>query len=205
MVIAKSRVGERTRINDPQKMRGRILDAAADLFQSGGYNATSMQDVMTAAGVTGGALHHHFATKKQLGLAVVNERVAPAVRESWIEPVKRASDPVEGIREAFEAIRSDLSSQGYVRGCPLNNLAIELAYADADFRESLQGIFAEWRDAIAARLGAREGGRKPGATDSADLAAFVVATYSGAMAMAKAEQSTAPMEAAWRVLQRSLR
>jgi TetR/AcrR family transcriptional repressor of nem operon len=205
MAIAKSRMGERTRINDPQKMRGRILDAAADLFQSGGYNATSMQAVMAAAGVTGGALHHHFATKKQLGLAVVKERVAPAVRESWIEPVKRASDPVEGIREAFEAIRSGLSSQGYVRGCPLNNLAIELAYVDADFRDSLQGIFAEWRDAIAGRLAAREGARKPGATESADLAAFVVATYSGAMAMAKAEQSTAPMEAAWRVLQQSLR
>src|ERR1051325_10404570 len=76
----------RTRTNDPAGMRTRVLDVAATLFQEHGYHATSMHDVMAAAGVTGGALHHHFPSKKALGLAVIRERVVPAVAETCMAP-----------------------------------------------------------------------------------------------------------------------
>jgi len=69
----------RTRQNDPEGLRARVLDAAADLFEVRGYHATSMKDLMQATGVSGGALHHHFPTKKSLALAVIADRVAPAV------------------------------------------------------------------------------------------------------------------------------
>ena len=55
------------RKNDPAGVRARILDAAYDLFQSRGYSATSVHEIAGAARVTGGALHHHFATKKAIG------------------------------------------------------------------------------------------------------------------------------------------
>jgi AcrR family transcriptional regulator len=38
------------RRNDPEGLRGRVLDAAFDLFQARGYNGTSMQDIWAAAG-----------------------------------------------------------------------------------------------------------------------------------------------------------
>ena len=63
------------RRNDPQALRGRVLDAAAALFQSNGYGATTTQQIAAAAAVTHGAMHHHFPTKKALGLAVVRERL----------------------------------------------------------------------------------------------------------------------------------
>ena len=43
------------RTNDPEGMRARILDAAADLFQARGYHDTSVQDVKRRAGVSSGA------------------------------------------------------------------------------------------------------------------------------------------------------
>ena len=69
----------RTRFNDPEAMRRRVLDAAAEAFQSHGYHSTSTHDIMRAAGVTGGAFHHHFPSKKALAVAVIRERVAKAV------------------------------------------------------------------------------------------------------------------------------
>jgi len=69
----------RTRINDPEGLRQRVLDAAASLFQAQGYSATGTQDIFATAGITSGAFYHHFAGKKELGLAVVRERVAVAV------------------------------------------------------------------------------------------------------------------------------
>ncbi|TIW14393.1 MAG: helix-turn-helix transcriptional regulator, partial [Mesorhizobium sp.] len=84
----KMRPGKRT--NDPDGLRKRVLDVAEASFQVRGYHASSLGDLMAAAGVTGGALHHHFPTKKALALAVIEERVSAAVEETWIAPVQAA-------------------------------------------------------------------------------------------------------------------
>ncbi|NIJ39167.1 AcrR family transcriptional regulator [Sphingopyxis panaciterrae] len=185
-------------------MRARILDAAAELFQARGYHDTSVQDVKRLAGVSSGAFHHHFESKKALGLAVVHERVTGALRAAWLDPVLAAPTAADGVREAMRAIGGELGEQGFVRGCPVNNLAVELAFSDADFRDALRAIFAGWQDSIAARLAA---GPMPPAfagAAPADLARFIVAAYSGAMTMAKTEQSPAPLDATTAILVRLL-
>ncbi|HEY5155025.1 MAG TPA: helix-turn-helix domain-containing protein [Acidimicrobiales bacterium] len=72
--------------------RTTILAAARRLFGSEGYAQTSTEDVAAAAGVTKGALYHHFANKNELMRAVyeqvkreITEQVAPAFvdNESW--------------------------------------------------------------------------------------------------------------------------
>jgi len=178
----------RKRINDPQGMRKRVLDVAEGAFQVRGYHASSLGDLMTAAGVTGGALHHHFPTKKALAMAVIEERVAAAVEQTWIVPVLAAASAREGVRAVFEAVAAELEQQGFVRGCPLNNLAHELSLADPDFRTALAGIFSAWRQAIADKIATdQQTGREQG-TDPRRFAALTVATYSGAMSMAKTAQ-----------------
>ncbi|RWD65678.1 MAG: TetR family transcriptional regulator [Mesorhizobium sp.] len=169
-------------------MRCRVLDVAEDSFQARGYHASSLGDLMAAAGVTGGALHHHFPTKKALALAVIEERVAAAVQETWVEPVRAAPSAREGVRTVFEAVAAQLERQGYVRGCPLNNLAHELSLADADFRIALADIFAGWRRAIADKMRTDQEGGGEGGTDPDRFAALTVAAYSGAMSMAKTAQ-----------------
>ena len=169
-------------------MRKRVLDVAEESFQAHGYHASSLGDLMTAAGVTGGALHHHFPTKKALAMAVIEERVAAAVEETWIAPVLAAASAREGVRMVFEAVAAELERQGFVRGCPLNNLAHELALADPDFRTVLAGIFSAWRQAIADKIRADQQAGSEQGTDPQRFAALTVAAYSGAMAMAKTAQ-----------------
>lgn len=206
--MAERAARERRRANDPEGMRRRVLDAAAAAFQSRGYHSTSTQEVMREAGVTGGALHHHFPTKKALGLAVIRERVAGTVEETWIAPFVSAPTAAEGIRTVFGRILDGLNRRGTVVGCPLNNLALELSLADADFRSALGAVFEEWQAAVARKLRTERGAgtaAQDGTQDGADtLAAFIVASYSGAMAMAKTAQDTAPLEACARQLVRLL-
>ncbi|MEP6564234.1 MAG: TetR/AcrR family transcriptional regulator [Mesorhizobium sp.] len=169
-------------------MRNKVLDVAEAAFQARGYHASSLGDLMAAAGITGGALHHHFPTKKALALAVIEERVAGAVEATWIAPVLAAGSAREGVRGVFEAVAMELEQQGFVRGCPLNNLAHELSLADPDFRVALAHIFSAWRQAIADKVSAdQQAGREQG-TDPQRFAALTVATYSGAMSMAKTAQ-----------------
>ena len=182
------------RKNDPAGMRARILDAAFALFQEQGYNATSVQQIAAAAAVTGGALHHHFPTKKALGLAVIAERVAAAVEEVWLDPVRSSPTARDGILQVFESLAGQLDTQGSVRGCPVNNLTLELAFADADYRTELKKLFDEWRRTISDRLDG----------DNDGLAAMVIASYSGAMAIAKVEQRGEPLRLCARELRRLL-
>lgn len=177
-------------------MRARILDATFTLFQEHGYNATSVQQIAAAASVTGGALHHHFPTKKALGLAVIREQVAAAVEEVWLEPMRSAPTARTGILGVLDSLAAQLDAQGSVRGCPVNNLTLELAFADAEYRAELRALFDRWREVIANRLGS--GGGSDG------LAVMVIAAYSGAMAIAKVEQSGEPLRLCAKELERLL-
>lgn len=169
-------------------MRNKVLDVAEAAFQARGYHASSLGDLMAAAGVTGGALHHHFPTKKALALAVIEERVAAAVDETWIAPLLAAASAREGVRGVFDTVATELEQQGFVRGCPLNNLAHEMSLADPDFRVALADIFSAWRQAIADKVRSdQQAGREQG-TDPERFAALTVAAYSGAMSMAKTAQ-----------------
>ena len=68
--------------------RGRILEAAARLFAEQGYEATSTQQILEAAGTSRGALYHHFETKQAIFEAVF-ERVSK-------EAITRASREASG-------------------------------------------------------------------------------------------------------------
>lgn len=53
-------------------MQQRILDTAEDIVRSRGYNGFSYADVATILGVSNAALHHHFSTKADLGIALID-------------------------------------------------------------------------------------------------------------------------------------
>jgi len=51
--------------------RERLLEAAMRLFATKGYAATSVRDIVSAAGVTAPSLYHHFGNKEGLFLAIM--------------------------------------------------------------------------------------------------------------------------------------
>jgi AcrR family transcriptional regulator len=75
-----------------------LISAARELFAEDGYAATSLDAVVAKAGVTKGALYHHFAGKRELFAAVFaaeQERISAAL----VAAAGRESDPWD----AFEA------------------------------------------------------------------------------------------------------
>ncbi|PKR56728.1 TetR/AcrR family transcriptional regulator [Thalassospira lohafexi] len=182
---------QRLRSNDPEGMRNRILDAAFVAFVARGYHATAMTEIRDLAGVSGGAFSHHFPSKKQLGLAVLEARVAGAVAQSWIVPVQKAVTAKAGILAVMTAIITELEGRGRVTGCPLNNLALELSGGDGDFQTACAAIFDRWQGALGVELAGT--GCLEDAEKADSLAGFVIAAYSGAMAMAKSRQDVRPL------------
>ncbi|MEO7730682.1 MAG: TetR/AcrR family transcriptional regulator [Kofleriaceae bacterium] len=177
------------RSNDPAAMKAKILDVAARAFHRRGYHATSMHDILAETGTSGGATYHHFPSKKALGLAVIRERVAAAVDETWLAPLRTAESTAAAIAAIFGDLTAEIDERGSVTGCPLNNLALELAGADVEFRAEVDRVFDDWRRVLADRLRADQ----LVLADPDAFATFVVAAYSGAMTLAKTSQTSTPL------------
>jgi AcrR family transcriptional regulator len=182
------------RSNDPEGVRRKIVDAAFKLFTTEGYNGTPMHAVRDLAGVSSGALAHHFPTKRDLGLAVIREPVAEAISETWIKPVTQASSAIAGVQLVFETTIADVNRAGTVAGCPLGNLTAELSTRDEAFRSEIRLIFDQWKDAIAGSLQRQQATDTSSDRDPIILAGFIVACFSGAILMAKASQSSVPLQ-----------
>ena len=87
-------------------MRAKLLAAARTLFVEKGFAEASTPDIVKQAGVTRGALYHHFADKEALFRAVV-EAEALAVRDAIdaIVPRSKAEDALSlGSRAFFAAM-----------------------------------------------------------------------------------------------------
>ena len=64
-----------------QDTKTRILDAAESLFMEHGFEATSLRQLTTAAGVNLAAVNYHFGTKEELFQAVLTRRLDPMNQE----------------------------------------------------------------------------------------------------------------------------
>ncbi|MEV6954762.1 ScbR family autoregulator-binding transcription factor [Streptomyces sp. NPDC051183] len=57
------------------RTRRAILDAAAAVFDERGYDAATIADILSRAGVTKGALYFHFASKRELAQGVLDAQI----------------------------------------------------------------------------------------------------------------------------------
>jgi len=86
--------------------RDMILDAAVSLFREHGFDATGIDEIGAAAGITGPGVYRHFASKQDLLDAVVRES-SMQVLESEREIRERARTP----RELIELLAAQIVDQ----------------------------------------------------------------------------------------------
>jgi AcrR family transcriptional regulator len=71
--------------------RRKIIDAAVELFNDVGYTNTGLGDIIERAGMTKGALYHHFNSKEALAVAIINE--ASDILLKTFQGISRSSAP----------------------------------------------------------------------------------------------------------------
>ena len=197
--MAKTLVKRRSR--DPDATREKLLHAAFEEIYRRGFQAASLDTILTKAGVTKGALYHHFPDKAALGYAVVDEVVKGlllrAMGRAGAHHRRSGDRPAAG-----PAGRSaGLTTREVELGCPLNNLAQEMSPLDQRFRRGVNATFDIWTGAVAKDL---ERGQAEGTVrkdlDARKVAAFVVASIEGSFGLAKGAQSAAMLRSNLEVL-----
>ena len=86
---------------DAPHRRGAILETAARLICAKGYEATSIQDIADAAGLTKAGLYHHIRSKEHLLLDIQNYGM-DVFEERVLERVHAIRDPLERLKACME-------------------------------------------------------------------------------------------------------
>jgi AcrR family transcriptional regulator len=89
----------RTQAERAAETREALIEAARPLFAAQGFAEVALETIVRAAGVTRGALYHHFADKTEL-FAAVFEKVEGEVAARMGEAISasKQTDPVEVMR-----------------------------------------------------------------------------------------------------------
>lgn len=184
----------------PDLTRQRLLERAFEEIHRNGFRSASLDSILEDAGVTKGALYHHFENKAELGYAVVEEVVRPWMENLW-HPVVEAENPINAAIQVIRQRLRERSEMALTVGCPFNNLCQEMSPLDEGFRTRLNAILDDWRSATAESL---RRGQKNGTVrqdvDPRAAAAFVISGVEGCIGMAKAAQSKEFLEAGFRGL-----
>src|SRR6478609_8201285 len=77
--------------------RAALLDAAATLFAERGFNGVSIEDLGSAAGVSGPAVYRHFASKQAV-LAALLVGVSERLLDGGTRVEDAADDPASALR-----------------------------------------------------------------------------------------------------------
>lgn len=181
------------RKKQPQITRTALLDAAGEEFSRLGYVGTGLGSVVTRAGLTKGALFHHFPDKRSLALAWINEHLARSITELWLTPLEN-SDSLDALRLLCRLRVSELAPADATSA--LSALAAECTGPDDVLGSSLEHIFDAWRDALARLLerGKTAGGIHRSIKPTAE-AAFLVALIAGVTVTANSPRHAATRRA----------
>lgn len=175
-------------VQTPEDTRERLLLAAYEEIHLTGFQAASLSNILERTGVTKGALYHHFPSKKALGCAVLDELIAQSVREHWIEPLQQ-ENPIDALVHQIQSSGQKMTLEDIKLGCPLNNLAQEMASIDEDFRRRIDSIYNDWRHGISSQL---QRGQLAGLVrndiDTESIATLIIASLEGCIGLAKTAQ-----------------
>ena len=124
--------------------RKQILDASLRLFSERGFARTSVRDIAQAAGITDAAIYYHFASKRDLFEALIEERGFTQA----LETLEKAEITV-GPEEAIPAIARNALSFIYANRDLMKVLMVEAMTEDPVATEEYRVLVQRWEKAEA--------------------------------------------------------
>ena len=124
--------------------RDKLLDVAFDEIYHNGYTATSIDKILKQASMNKGSMYHYFKSKKELGLAVVNEKVNSYIEDKYSVLLKYE----ENICDELMKLIKNRNNFDFTCGCKLNNLMQELSPIDEDFKIALEKVYLRFENII---------------------------------------------------------
>lgn len=167
--------------------RAAMIAGAVALIREQGVAATSFADVLARSGAPRGSIYHHFPGGKSQLVEEATRSAADHLGRG-VARVLGSGDTVSALRELVDLWRRGLEASDYAVGCPIVAAALG---TERSARDVAGVTFTEWCALIATSL------VDDGVTRerSQSLAVLVVSALEGALVLAQAQRTSAPLDA----------
>jgi TetR/AcrR family transcriptional repressor of nem operon len=166
-----------------------------DLFNTRGYHATKISDIMKASGVQKGNLYFYFKSKEALAQALVRE--AQKEYMDYLHANARGSSALEKLDNVLAAIFDLHVRKKFVGGCIFGNMALEMGDNNFQFRKDIRDIFDEWVKFLSSLIHeAVRSGEIVVELAPEDLARHIVAAMEGGIMLSRLSKDHTAMKSA---------
>lgn len=120
-------------ITKGEKSKQRIIECAAELFLTNGYNNTGISEILAVTNLPKGSFYYHFDSKKQLAVEVAGyfkDKVG-----SWLLEISFNRTWCDFVEVFMNQIISDAKENHYF-GCPFAVIGSETAFVDPEIADS---------------------------------------------------------------------
>ena len=172
-----------------QPTREKLLDITFDEVYIHGYTATSVDSILKCAGIPKGSMYHHFKGKKELVLAMVEERLFPRMELFFDFESKEGKSVTDALRGTFVAIAKNKPLIIY--GCPLYRLMVELSPVDETFDRLLSARVTLMQDNLTLLLQKGiESGEFDETLNAKELASYILESTWGVLSLSPSLSSS---------------
>ena len=163
------------------------MRAAQELMVAQGYTATTVDQIVAAAGVAKGSVYHAYKSKEELAVAAMEAYFRSGINIISDGPYHAETDPVKKVLKFLDYV-DEKALELWEHGCLLGSMSVELADRHPGLIAKIDELFTQLendlKDIFAPALKAR-GVRKPAARE---LATHLVAVFEGSIIMGKSHR-----------------
>ena len=174
--------------------RERIVERAAELFAERGVAATSLDEVLAAAGAGKSQLYHYFHGRDELVAAAVGLRCTQVL--AGLTQVLGSVASLAELEQALAGFVAGFEQMG-LPGCPIGSLATEVAGRNEGARLQTAAAFDAWERLFADAIGRmRERGELRADAAPGVLATALLASIEGGLVLSQARKDPATLKVA---------
>jgi AcrR family transcriptional regulator len=158
----------------------RMQKTGLELFYQKGYYNTSIDDILKELSLSKGGFYHHFQSKEDFFISIIQNMVVRKVYSNLIEPLEGNEDPIWRIISTLENALENAEHNSLDCGCVLGKFMSEFNGNHPEIMKYLKDIVKVWEVNIIAQL---QKGKTDGFIDrsvhSEAVAMYLISSYFG--------------------------
>jgi len=166
----------------------KLVDAGVRLMRAKGYNATTVDEICSAAGVTKGGFFHYFKSKEDIAKAALDRFSQGKARDYREAAFGKLVDPLDRVYGRLEFVKETTGGKTRpTKGCLIGMFAQELSFTHPELRNACRDSLARMAEGFEKDLAAAKLLHAPRAEfDPKDVAKLYVTIIQGSLMLAKA-------------------
>lgn len=158
----------------------RLCGKGLEIFNEKGYYNTSLDDILTELNLSKGAFYHHFKSKEDYFITIVQNLMVQKVYALLVEPLDTFENPlpiiVESLENALEPGRQNEMAYGFM----LNDFLTEFHKRNEEISRYLKDIINVWEvNLVSVLKKGKVDGHIARHVDCEGVATYIIASFMG--------------------------